>query len=219
MLATCLHGLQGTPYVYQGEELGMRNVRFPSIEDYRDIETLNHWRVAVQERGEDPAAVLASVHAKSRDNARTPMPWHDGPGAGFGTGTPWIALNPDWPRINAAQAVADPDSVFHHYRRLIALRREEPALVHGRYRLLLPEHPQLYVYLREAGERRLLVACNFSGEIPRLELPADVSLEGATLLLGNHPPLPGDPQATGEGARHLRALGSPPVAIGVGCGS
>ncbi|WP_066340239.1 glycoside hydrolase family 13 protein [Azohydromonas lata] len=187
MLATFLHLLQGTPYVYQGEELGMTNVRFGSIDEYRDIETLNLWREAVDERGMAAAQVLDAIHAKGRDNARTPMQWSDGPQAGFTTGTPWIGVNPNYREVNARQALADPDSVFHHYRRLIALRRALPVVVHGRYELLLPEHAQIYAYLRTLGEERLLVVCNFSRATPRCELPADLAFEGQELLIANYP--------------------------------
>ncbi len=190
LLGTWLHGLQGTPYVYQGEELGMSNVAFPSIDHYQDIETRNLWRTAVQERGEDPAEVLRSIHAKSRDNARTPMPWDASQAnAGFSTGTPWLPLHPNWREVNAAQAVADPDSVFHHYRRLIALRRQHPVMAEGRTTLLLPEHPQVYAVRRTLGRAVWLVVCNFGG------MPQTVSLAGegevATVLLGNRPERPG----------------------------
>jgi oligo-1,6-glucosidase len=187
MLATCLHFLQGTPYVYQGEELGMRNVRFETMADYRDIETLNRYRVAVQERGQDPAQVMAAIHAKSRDNARTPMPWNAGPNAGFTSGRPWIALNPDYGQINAEQALVDPDSVFHYYRRLIALRKQLPVMVQGRYDLLLPEHPEIYAYTRSLDHQHLLVVCNFSAQTPRFALPPQFEANRAELLIANYP--------------------------------
>ena len=122
--------LQGTPYVYQGEEIGMTNVAFDSIDDYRDIETLNMYRELVDEQGQDPAArCWRVIHAKSRDNARTPMQWNDGPQAGFTTGTPWIKVNPNYPAINVEQALADPDSIFYYYQKLIRLRKTHPG--HG----------------------------------------------------------------------------------------
>jgi oligo-1,6-glucosidase len=190
MLGTFLHFMQGTPYVYQGEELGMTNVRFPDIADYRDIESLNMYREAVNERGMPPAEVLAAIHAKGRDNARTPMPWDGSAHAGFTTGTPWIQLNPNYREVNAAQALADPDSVFHHYRRLIALRKSEPVMVHGRYDLLLPEHAEIYAYTRTLGDARLLVVCNFGAGTPLFALPADVSFASAELLIANLPVAP-----------------------------
>jgi oligo-1,6-glucosidase len=187
MLGTFLHLLQGTPYIYQGEELGMTNVRFESIDDYRDIETLNLYREAVHERGLDAAQVMAAIHAKGRDNARTPMQWSDGPNAGFSAGTPWIGVNPNHREVNAQRAMADPDSVFHHYRRLIELRRTLPVVVHGRYELLLAEHPQIYAYTRTLGDERLLVICNFSGDTPQCTLPEDLACCRLELLIANYP--------------------------------
>jgi len=192
LLGTWLHGLQGTPYVYQGEELGMGNVAFPSIDDYQDIESRNYWRTAVDERGEDPATVLNSIHAKGRDNARTPMHWDPSqPNAGFSTGTPWLKLNPSWPEVNAAQAVADPDSVFHHYRRLIALRQQHPVMAEGRTTLLLPDHPQVYAVQRTLGATVWLVVCNFGGSHQAVPLAREVDASAGTLLLGNLPERPG----------------------------
>lgn len=185
MLGTFLHCMKGTPYVYQGEELGMTNVRFDSIDDYRDIESLNMYREAVGERGMAPAEVLVPIYAKGRDNARTPMQWDAGPNAGFTSGTPWIRLNPNHREVNAAQALADPDSVFHYYRRLIALRKSNPVIVHGRYDLLLAEHLQIYAYTRTLGAERLLVVCNFSGDTPVFSLPADIAFGSAELVIAN----------------------------------
>jgi oligo-1,6-glucosidase len=187
MLGTWLHMHQGTPYVYQGEELGMTNVKFPSIDDYQDIESLNMYRVATTERGEDPAQVLAAIHAKGRDNARTPMQWTAGANAGFTSGRPWLKLNPNYPTINAEQAQADPDSVFQYYRRLIALRHAHPIVVYGRYDLLLADHPQIDAYTRTLGAERLLVICNFSHDQPVFELPADIFHSGTELLIANYP--------------------------------
>lgn len=187
MLATALHLMQGTPFVYQGEELGMTNVRWPDIAHYRDIETLNMYRVAITERGQSPAKVLQSIHAKGRDNARTPMPWNAGPQAGFTCGTPWLAVHDNHAEVNAEQALDDPASVFHHYRRLIALRKTLPVLVHGRFELLLPGHPHLLAYLRDDGHTRLLVLCNFSGLFQPLEGLALPDRSGAQALIGNLP--------------------------------
>ena len=187
MLGTWLHLLQGTPYIYQGEELGMTNVRFDSIDDYRDIEILNMVREAVHERGADLAEVMRAVHAKGRDNARTPMQWDAGPNAGFTTGRHWIGLNPNYTTVNASAALADPGSVFHHYRRLIELRREHAVIIHGRYELLLPEHQQIYAYTRTLGEQRLLVVCNFSAETPHFAWPAALPKAPVRLLIANWP--------------------------------
>ena len=188
MLATCLHLMQGTPYIYQGEELGMTNVAWPSIDHYQDIETRNMYRVATQERGHAPAQVMRSIHAKGRDNARTPMQWSAQAQAGFTTSSPWLAVNDNHTHINAEAALADPQSVFHHYRQLIALRKQHPVLINGRFELLLPEHPRLFAYVRDDGDQRLLVLCNFSGQcepLPSQDLP---DLRGAQPLLGNLPP-------------------------------
>ena len=142
-LATFLLTLQGTPYIYQGEEIGMTNVHFASIEDYRDIETLNMYREFVEDKGLDPEAVMTMIHAKSRDNARTPMQWDTGPHAGFTTGTPWMKVNPNYTKINVEHALADSASVFHYYRRLIQLRKANPVLVYGTYDLILDAHEHL----------------------------------------------------------------------------
>ncbi len=188
MLGTWLHGFQGTPYVYQGEELGMTNVAFASVDDYQDIEIRNYWRTAVIERGEDPAQVLRSIHAKGRDNARTPMPWRaDEPQAGFTSGTPWLQLNANWPEVNAHTAARDPDSVFHHYRRLIALRQQHPILALGQTTLLLPEHRHIDVVLRQWQNQRWLILSNWSDAIHAVDLPHDLVTRPAQLLLGNGP--------------------------------
>lgn len=187
MLATALHLMQGTPFIYQGEELGMSNVQWPDISHYRDIETLNMYRVATTERGQNPAKVLRSIHVKGRDNARTPMQWTAGPQAGFTTGTPWLAVHDNHAEVNAEQALGDPESVFHHYRRLIGLRRQLPVLVHGRFELLLPEHPQLLAYLRDDGQTRVLVVCNFSGQFQPLGGLGLPERHSAEPLIGNLP--------------------------------
>ena len=148
LLGTFLHMLQGTPYIYEGEEIGMTNVAFPSIEDYRDIATLNMYHEYVVEGGADAQLAMQIVHARSRDNARTPMQWDSTPNAGFTTGTPWIQVNPNYREINVERAVAAPDSVFHYYQRLIALRHTHPILVYGVYDIILEDHPQIYAFAR-----------------------------------------------------------------------
>jgi oligo-1,6-glucosidase len=192
LLATFLHLLQGTPYVYQGEEIGMTNVAFASIEDYRDIETLNMYRQAVGERGIDAAEVMAMIHKKGRDNARTPMQWTAEANAGFTTGAPWIGVNPNHDRINVEAALADPDSIFHYYRRLIQLRKAEPIIVHGRYELIFEAHEQIYAYLRTVDDDRLLVICNFSADEPTFVLPSHVPCARAEPLIANYPLDPAD---------------------------
>lgn len=163
-LGTVLHLMRGTPYVYQGEELGMTNVPFASIDDFRDIESLNHYAEAVDILGAPADEVLAALRRTSRDNARTPMQWTSGPHAGFTAGTPWIAVNPNATEINAEAEVRDPESVFAHYRALIDLRHRSEVVATGDYALVLPEHPQVFAYTRGLGDRSLLVLANLSGE-------------------------------------------------------
>ena len=186
MLATCLHMLQGTPYIYQGEEIGMTNIRFDSIEDYRDIETLNLYREKVIVGNEEPEQVMESIYAKSRDNARTPLQWSDNPQAGFTTGEPWIKVNPNYKEINAKQSVEDPNSIYHYYRKLIQLRKQYPIIVYGDYQLLLPEHEQIFAYFRTYKDQKLLVITNFSKENILFELPADVEFSSNNLLISNY---------------------------------
>ncbi len=187
LLGTFLHMLQGTPYIYQGEEFGMTNVAYPSIKDYNDIQTVNMYHELVDEQGQDPAAVLAIIHAKSRDNARTPVQWDATPQAGFTSGTPWLKVNPNYPTINAAQALSDPDSIFYYYQKLIQLRKSVPAVVYGSYALLLPDHPHIYAFTRTLENDRLLVILNFSAEQPVFTLPADIQYTTKDLLIANYP--------------------------------
>ncbi|GJF31107.1 glucohydrolase [Kitasatospora sp. NE20-6] len=184
MLATVLHLHRGTPFVYQGEELGMANAPFASIGDFRDIESLNHHAQALA-AGEDPERVLRGLRAMGRDNARTPMQWDASPGAGFTTGIPWIPVNPDHTTVNAAAARSDPHSVYHHYRRLIALRHSEPAVVHGDFTLLLPQDERVYAFTRSHRGTTLLVLGNFTGGSVRLDLPPQWWQAGR--ILGNVP--------------------------------
>jgi oligo-1,6-glucosidase len=186
LLATFLHTMHGTPYVYQGEEIGMTNVRFPSIDDYRDIETRNMYREFVDERGVDPQTVMSMIWARSRDNARTPMQWDASPNAGFTTGTPWIGANPNFTSINVAQALADPDSIFYYYQKLIRLRREHPIIVHGTYDLILDAHEQIYAFTRTLGGERLLVMLNFTADEPVFALPSHIGFAEQALLISNY---------------------------------
>jgi oligo-1,6-glucosidase len=160
-LATVLHLQRGTPYVYQGEEIAMTNYPFASIEEFRDIESINYYQQSVAE-GEDPEAVLASLRAMSRDNGRTPMQWDDTPNAGFTDGEPWIATNPNYKEVNVAAESGDPDSVLEHYRRLIRLRHEEPAVAYGDFAMVVPDDPKLYAFTRSYEGVDLLVVANFS---------------------------------------------------------
>ena len=163
MLAAVLHGMQGTPYIYQGEELGMTNVRFGSIEEYRDIETLNMYYERL-DAGYDKKDIMESIYAKSRDNARTPMQWSAQRNAGFTTGTPWLGLNPNYSEINAEKEINDPDSVYQFYRRLIELRKTCPVFTDGKFELLLPEDEQIFAYTRTDQETEMLVCANFKRE-------------------------------------------------------
>jgi oligo-1,6-glucosidase len=186
LLATFLHMLQGTPYIYQGEEIGMTNVRFDSIADYRDIETLNMYREFVEGRGADSKTVLEMIHAKSRDNARTPMQWNGGAQAGFTEGTPWIKVNPNYVAINVEQALADPGSVFAYYQELIRLRKANPVIVYGRYDLILDAHAEIYAFTRTLDDDQLLVLLNFSRNSPIFALPWDAHFSSQELLISNY---------------------------------
>lgn len=160
MLAVLLHGMQGTPYIYQGEELGMTNVKY-AMEDYRDIETLNMYQERL-EQGYEESDIMTSIYAKSRDNARTPMQWNDSPNAGFTEGTPWMKVNPNYKEINAESQRADPDSIFYCYKTLIQLRKKYDVFAEGAFELLMPEHNQFFAYTRESQGEKLYVICNFS---------------------------------------------------------
>lgn len=194
MLATCLHMMQGTPYVYQGEELGMTNCPFGSLADLRDIESINAFREMTETGKIAPDDMMRYIRLRGRDNARTPMQWDDGENAGFTTGTPWIMVNPNYEEVNAKKELADPDSVFHYYKRLIAMRRQEKLMVYGSYELLEPESESLYVYTRtlkgesllgaeHAGEK-LLVICNFTEKEEAYSVPEEFA--AAKVLISNY---------------------------------
>ena len=170
-LAVVLHGLQGTPYIYQGEELGMTNAPF-GPQDWRDLESLNAYRELCQ-AGTPPPQALAAVQRMARDNARTPMQWTAGPNAGFTTGTPWMRVNPNYTAINAEAALADPGSVFYTYQKLIALRKANPVFAAGDFKLLCPGDTQVFAYLRRGGGQTMLVAANLSGQDAAFAPPAD----------------------------------------------
>lgn len=186
MLALCLHLMQGTPYIYQGEELGMTNAPFAAIEDCRDIESRNAYRERVGSGQATPEEMMRYIRRFGRDNARTPMQWDDSPNAGFTEGEPWLAVNPNHREINAAAQEEDPDSVLQFYRRLIALRKQHEIIVYGHYELLGPEDDRLFCYLRRLHGKQLLVACNFTGETVDFAPPAPFG-PGTPLLLGNYP--------------------------------
>ena len=186
LLGTLLHMLHGTPYIYQGEEIGMTNVAFDSIETYNDIETRNNYRELVELHGMAPEQALKVIHAKSRDNARTPVQWSSAPQAGFTTGTPWLPVNPNYPEINVEKALADPDSIFYYYQKLIRLRKTYPVVVYGTYDLILPEHEQIYAFTRTLGDEKLVIARNFSEQSAVFELPEEIQYRDAELLIANY---------------------------------
>ena len=186
LLATLLHTLQGTPYIYQGEELGMTNLRLDSIEDCRDVDTLNHYREATQVYGQSPEAVMEAIRAKGRDNARSPMQWDHEQNAGFTTGVPWLAVNPNYTEINAAAALRDPDSVFHYYKALIRLRKQHSVIVYGGYTPLCQEHPTVWAYRRDFEGSTLFTVLNFSAERENFSFPRGTLSPGAQLLIGNY---------------------------------
>ena len=182
MLATLLHGLQGTPYVYQGEELGMTNVKF-DIEDYKDIETLNLYKERL-EKGYAKEDIMESIYVKGRDNARTPMQWDDTENAGFTTGTPWIKVNPNYKTINAKSQTSDENSIFTYYKNLIALRKEYPVFVDGDFEMLLEENEHLFAYKRTTEDAKLYVFCNFYGETETCDMLEE--MKDKKLLISNY---------------------------------
>lgn len=182
MLATLLHGLQGTPYVYQGEELGMTNVKF-DIEDYKDIETLNLYKERL-EKGYAKEDIMESIYVKGRDNARTPMQWDDTENAGFTTGTPWIKVNPNYKTINAKSQTSDENSIFTYYKNLIAFRKEYPVFVDGDFEMLLEENEHLFAYKRTTEDEKLYVFCNFYGETEKCDMLEE--MKDKKLLISNY---------------------------------
>lgn len=182
-LALCIHMMQGTPYVYEGEELGMTNNHFETIDDFRDVESINAYHELTGQGTIDPEDMMKFLNYKSRDNARTPMQWDDSPNAGFTTGTPWIGANPIYREINAAEQVARPDSVFHFYQKLIALRHGYEIIVYGDYQLLWPEDEQVYAYTRNWEGRKLLTVCNLTGKEANAAIPAEFL--GGKMLISN----------------------------------
>ncbi|MCF3097718.1 alpha,alpha-phosphotrehalase [Aeromonas australiensis] len=194
MLASTLHGLQGTPYIYQGEEIGMTNPGYQHIDDYQDVESRNIFAIK-QAEGMSEAEILAILGAKSRDNSRTPMQWSAAANAGFTQGTPWLKPAANYSEINAEAALADQNSVFWHYRDLIALRKAHPIFTQGDYQELLTGHPQIWAYARRANGQTLLVVSNFYGEPVEFALPAELQSGQGRLLLGNYPDSPAQQQS------------------------
>ncbi|MGL6058317.1 MAG: glycoside hydrolase family 13 protein [Culicoidibacterales bacterium] len=189
MLATLLHGMQGTPYIFQGEEIGMTNVRFATIEEYDDIETLNMYAERIAQ-GYTNEEIMTSIYAKGRDNARTPMQWSNAAHGGFTQGTPWLTVNPNYTEINVEQALADPTSVFYHYQRLIALRKANPTIIYGTFTMLDFGNEAVFAYIREYEGDTILVVCNFTSETATFNFEAASEYGNGDILLANYTTAP-----------------------------
>lgn len=183
MLATLLHGMKGTPYIYQGEELGMTNVRFDDINDYNDIESLNMYKDRLS-KGYSHNEIMESIYAKGRDNARTPMQWDDSENAGFTTGTPWLAVNKNYDKINAKQCLQDENSIFNHYKKLIDIRKNNDTIIYGDYKLLCEDDENIFAYVRELNGDKILVVCNFYDK--DVEFKFDGDFNYSKVLLSNY---------------------------------
>lgn len=186
MLATCLHMLKGTPYIFQGEEIGMTNIKFEDINDYRDIESLNAYRDYTNGNILTHEEVMKAVHERGRDNARTPVQWSADEHGGFTTGEPWIAVNPNYKTINAEAVIQDKNSIYYYYKQLIQLRKNNPVIVYGKYNVLLEDNEQIYAFTRVLGEETLLVICNFSSEQPVFELPEGILRAEQEVVISNY---------------------------------
>ena len=183
MFATLLHGMKGTPYIYQGEELGMTNIRLEDINDYRDIELLNMYKDRIS-KGYTHEEIMESIYAKGRDNGRTPMQWDNSENAGFTTGTPWLAINKNYTEVNAKQCLEDENSIFHHYRKLINIRKNNDTIIYGDYTLLCPEDKNIFAYTRELNKDKILVVCNFYDK--EVTFSFDGDFNHADILLSNY---------------------------------
>ena len=186
MLATCLHMMQGTPYIYQGEEIGMTNVAFEKLSDYKDIEILNAYEDLVVKKGRSHEEMMQGIYDRGRDNARTPMQWNDSENGGFTLGTPWIKVNPNYKSINVEEEINNEDSILNYYKKLIKIRKDNEIVVYGKYDLLLEESEEIYSYMRTLNNERLLVICSFSKEETTFNLPSEVEYNSKKLLIGNY---------------------------------
>lgn len=195
MLATLLHTLQGTPFVYQGEEIGMTNVQFDSIKDYRDIETIN-WYHEELSKGRAVSQLMGSIYAKGRDNARTPMQWHNQASGGFTSGVPWISTNPNYPQINVAAQLNEPDSILNYYRQLIKLRKKHPVIVYGEYSDLIPNDENIYAFERRLGPSQLVTLLNFTPVPQTLIWPQSTPRSGFDLIISNYHQNPANHEST-----------------------
>lgn len=186
MLATCIHMMQGTPYIYQGQELGMTNVPFSHISDFRDLDSINAYRELTESGVFTEEEMMRYLRYKSRDNARTPFQWNCETNAGFSSGTPWIIVNPNYKEINAQEQIQREDSVFHYYKKLIQLRKQYDVIVYGSYELLLPEDTDLYVYTRNLDKESLFIICNFSEKNKEFIFPEEWNPDNLKTLIGNY---------------------------------
>ncbi|WP_234124617.1 glycoside hydrolase family 13 protein [Clostridium hydrogenum] len=188
MLGTCLHMQQGTPYIYQGEEIGMTNVSFEDIKDYRDIGAINHYKEEVEIKGKNKDDFMNYLHELSRDNARTPMQWSGSENAGFTKPgvEPWIKINPRYKEINVENQINDPNSIFNYYRKLIKIRKENEIVVYGRYDLILEDDKEIYAYTRTLDDKKLLVICNFTKNEPMFCMPEDIKYASFKTVIGNY---------------------------------
>lgn len=186
MLAAALHMMQGTPYIYQGEEIGMTNPGFQSLSQYRDVESTNMYQIMLQQQKADHDQMMAILAQKSRDNSRTPMQWNSLEFAGFSQVQPWIDIAPNYQKVNAEQALDDKDSVFYFYQRLIELRKNVPVITDGDYRDLLPEHPSVFAYQRQNDQQTLICISNFYPQWVNVELSDELQLESGHYLIGNY---------------------------------
>ena len=186
MLATCIHMMQGTPYVYQGEELGMTNCPFNTLENFRDLESINAFHELTEQGKMTEEEMMAAIGYKGRDNARTPMQWNDSANAGFSdaSATPWIMVNPNYTKINAKDQISREDSVFKYYQKLIKLRHESDLIVYGTYDLILDDDKDIYAYIRTLGDEKLIVYCNFSENTREVELPEEFT--DGKILISNY---------------------------------
>ncbi|MEG7841506.1 alpha,alpha-phosphotrehalase [Bacillus mobilis] len=187
MLATAMHMLQGTPYIYQGEEIGMTNPKFESIGQYRDVESLNIYDIK-REEGLSKEEIIGILKQKSRDNSRTPMQWNEEVNSGFTTSIPWISVAENFTEINVEKALEDKESVFYHYKKLIELRKTYDVITEGEYAILDENHPKIWAYTRTVNDEILLVINNFYGEEITYAVPAHVQLDGMKqeILLSNY---------------------------------
>ncbi|EES50158.1 alpha-glucosidase [Clostridium botulinum] len=186
MLATCLHMMKGTPYIYQGEEIGMTNVAFEDLNDYKDIEIINAYNDLVIKNGRSHDEMMEGIYDRGRDNARTPMQWNSSVNAGFTTGTPWIKVNPNYNEINAESQIGDKDSIFNYYKELIKIRKDNEIIVYGNYDLILDDSEDIYAYVRTLNEEQLLVICNFSSNTSEFKLPNNIKSKYKKLLIANY---------------------------------